>query len=298
VSLIAIATCVGVDPDPSSPFRGDNVDPDSPFLLAALDELGLQGELAVWDDHGVEWDRFDLTVVRSTWDYSGRRDEFLDWARKVPRLFNPFDALDYSSDKHYLADLGAAGHRIVPSFFCDVGERPVFPTGDFVVKPCVGAGSIDAERYGADELERARDHVRTLHERGRDVLIQPYVASVDESGERALVFIDGAFSHAVTKRAMLNTPGPERNALFRLEQLQSAHAEEEALVFATRVLGDLEWRDLLYARVDLVQADHGWALMELELVEPSLFLQFDEQAPRRLARGIARRLGDLANPGT
>ena len=294
MSLIGVATCAGVDADPSSPFRGDTVDPDSPLLLAALAELGLSGELCVWDDAKVDWDRFDLTVVRSTWDYSGRRDEFLRWARGVPRLFNPYDVLEYSSDKHYLADIGAAGHRIVPSFFCDVGASPVFPTGDFVVKPCVGAGSIDAARYGADELDQAREHVRDLHERGRDVLIQPYVTSVDETGERALVFIDGAFSHAMTKGPMLNTPVDERGPLFRLEQMNSAQAEEDALDFAARVLAALEWRDLLYARVDLV-ADHGWALMELELVEPSLFLQFEPAAAKRLARAIDRRRESLVS---
>ncbi|MFZ1063606.1 MAG: hypothetical protein WAN30_09080 [Acidimicrobiales bacterium] len=290
MSLVGVATCAGVDADPNSRFRGDQVDPDSPLLLAALAERGHVGELAIWDDERVDWDRYDLTVVRSTWDYAGRRAEFLEWARGVARIVNPYDALEYSSDKHYLADLGAAGHRIVPSYFCDVGDSPIFPSGDFVVKPCVGAGSIDAERYGPDQWALANAHVASLHERGRDVLIQPYVGSVDESGERALVYIDGEFSHAMTKGAMLNTPAPERDALFRLEVLRRAQGEIDARQFAERVLADLEWRDLLYARVDLVEDEGGWALMELELVEPSLFLQFEPDAATRLARGIARRL--------
>lgn len=290
MSVIGIASCAGVDTNPSSRFVGANVDPDSPFLIDALNSLGLSAELAVWDDQSVDWDRFDLTVVRSTWDYSSRRDEFLSWAKSVPRLLNRYDVLEYSSDKHYLEDLGAAGHRIVPSFFCDVGEAPFFPSGDFVVKPCVGAGSVDAARYGPELLDDARAHVRRLHEAWRDVLIQPYESSVDEKGELALVFIDGVFSHAVTKGAMLNTPASERDALFRLEQLSSAHVESDALVFGERVLGDLEWDDLLYARVDLVRTESGWALMELELVEPSLFLQFNEGAALRLASAIARRL--------
>jgi hypothetical protein len=290
VSLIGVATCAGVDANPNSRFQGPYVDPDSPFLLDALREVGLEGELAVWDDASVDWDRFALTVVRSTWDYTPRRDDFLTWARGVSRLCNPYDVLEYSSDKHYLEDLGAAGLRIVPSIFCDVGDQPVFPRGDFVVKPCVGAGSIDAERYSTDQLEEARAHVRRLHDVRRDVLIQPYVASVDEVGERALVFIDGSFSHAMIKGAMLNTPAPERDALFRIEQMKVARADEHAVAFAQRVLDALEWRDLLYARVDVVRTDSGWALMELELVEPSLFLQFDDDAASRLASGIAARL--------
>ncbi len=290
MSLIGIATCAGVDTNPASRFVGANVDPDSPYLLDALAQGGLTAELVVWDDPSIDWERFDLTVVRSTWDYSSRRDEFLSWAKGVPRLLNPYDVLEYSSDKHYLEDLGAAGHRVVPSFFCDVGETPIFPSGDFVVKPCVGAGSIEAARYGPDQLEDAREHVRRLHEAWRDVLIQPYETSVDEKGERALVFIDGEFSHAMTKGAMLNTPASERDSLFRLEQLSPAQVEHDALQFGQRVLGDLEWDDLLYARVDIVRTESGWALMELELVEPSLFLQFNEGAPERLASAVARRL--------
>ena len=79
----------------------------------------------------------------------------------------------------------------MPSTFCDVGAEPVFPTGRFVVKPTVGAGSIDAEEYANADHERAREHVRRLHASGRDVVIQPYVSSIDDDGERALVFIDG-----------------------------------------------------------------------------------------------------------
>ena len=94
---------------------------------------------------------------------------------------------------------------IVPSTFCDVGGEPVFPDGRFVVKPTVGAGSIDAEKYAPGEHDRAGAHVRALHAAGRDAMIQPYVSSIDEDGERALVFIDGEFSHAMTKGAMLNT---------------------------------------------------------------------------------------------
>ncbi len=293
MNRVAIATCRGLDTDPSSRFQGANVDPDSPFLLRALAEVGLRGELCVWDDLEVRWDDYALVVVRSTWDYSSRHKDFLDWARGVARLLNPFEVLEYSSDKHYLEDLGRAGHRIVPSIFCDVGHVASFPSGDFVVKPCVGAGSIDAERYRAHQMLEASEHVRRLHAMGRDVLIQPYVASVDEVGERALVFIDGEFSHAMTKGAMLDRPAPERDALFRIEQMSVAQGEPDAVAFATRILRDLDFADLLYARVDVVRADTGWALMELELVEPSLFLQFNELAPQRLATGIAKRVASL-----
>jgi glutathione synthase/RimK-type ligase-like ATP-grasp enzyme len=279
VSRVAVATCAGVD-----------VDSDSPRLLDALAREGLEARLCVWDDASVDWDGFDLVVVRSTWDYTSRREQFLSWARGIRRIDNPVSVLEYSSDKHYLADLAARGHQIVPSSFVDVGEQPVFPEGDFVVKPCVGAGSRDAARYRADQHDEARRHVTRLHDEGRDALVQPYVASVDEVGERALVFIDGSFSHAMTKGAMLNTDQLDRNLLYRMEQMSLAEPEPDAVSFASEVLANGGHGHLLYARVDLVRTEAGWAVMELELVEPSLFLGWDEAAAPRLARAIAGRL--------
>ena len=280
MSRVAVATCAG------EPL----VDPDSPLLLAALDAAGVDAELCVWDDERVEWDRFDLVVVRSTWDYASRRGAFLEWASGLARVLNPVQVLAYSSDKHYLDDVARRGHAVVATTFCDVGESPAFPDGDFVVKPCVGAGSIEADRYGRDEHARASAHVARLHDAGRDAMIQPYVASVDTVGERAIVFIDGSFSHALTKGAMLNVAAHERDALFRREQMSLAAVEPDALAAAEAVLDDPRLADLLYARVDLVDDDGVWRLMELELVEPSLFLGYDDRAPSALAEAIGRRL--------
>jgi glutathione synthase/RimK-type ligase-like ATP-grasp enzyme len=166
----------------------------------------------------------------------------------------------------------------------------VFPAGRFVVKPTVGAGSIAAEEYANGDDERAREHVRRLHASGRDVVIQPYVSSIDDDGERALVFIDGRFSHAMTKGAMLTTAPDDRDALFRREQMSVANADADAVAFAEAVLDEELFRGILYARVDLVTVPEGWAIMELELVEPSLFLAYDDHAPRRLAEAIRKRL--------
>jgi glutathione synthase/RimK-type ligase-like ATP-grasp enzyme len=282
---VAIATCRVVD-----------IDPDAPLLLAALAAQGVHGELAAWDDERVDWSSYDLVVIRSTWDYTARRDQFLAWAKALARLENPYPVLEYSSDKHYLADLIARGHRVVPSTFVDVGREAAFPDGDFVVKPCVGAGSMDAERYGAGEHEAALRHVALLHERGRDALVQPYVSSVDEQGERGLVFVDGQFGHAMTKNAMLNTPAPDRHHLFRHEQMSKVDVDPEALRLATDVLADLGFDHLLYARVDLVADDEGWLLMELELVEPSLYLSYDEGTARHLAAAIKRRVDHRSRP--
>jgi glutathione synthase/RimK-type ligase-like ATP-grasp enzyme len=267
-----------------------NRDPDAELLLDALTAVGVEGSMCVWDDPTIDWAQYELTVIRSTWDYTRDIERYLSWARGIERLLNPFPIIEYSNDKHYLADLAARSHRIVPSTFCDVGEVPVFPIGRFVVKPTVGAGSIDAEKYASDDHERASAHVRRLHASGRDAMIQPYVSSVDRDGERALVFIDGRFSHAMTKGAMLNTAADDRDVLFRRRQMSVASAETDAVAFAEAVLDEERFLGILYARVDLVRMSAGWAIMELELVEPSLFLAYHEAAPRRLAHAIRERL--------
>lgn len=278
MNRVATVTCAGID-----------VDPDSPLLLKALADEGIDAHLVVWDDD-VEWASFDLVVIRSTWNYVDRREQFLTWAKGIAHLENPYPVIEYSTDKHYFADLEARGIRIVPSTFCDVGQEPEFPDDDFVVKPCVGAGSIDAERYRAADIDRARRHVKALHEKGRDVLIQPYVESVDVVGERGLIFVDGQYCHAMTKSAMLNTLALDRNSLFRREQMASAVAEDDAIDFAIAVLRELGYDHLLYARVDLVGTSEGWMLMELELAEPSLYLSYDPATAVKLAQAIKQRL--------
>ncbi len=278
---IAIAT---------SDFDDVQFDPDAEILIDALAGVGLEGSMCVWNDPSVSWSDFDLTVIRSTWDYTDDLEGYMSWARGIERLLNPLPVIEYSTDKHYLGDLERRSHRIVPTLFCDVGEEPMFPPGPFVVKPTVGRGSIGADKYGHDERDRALAHVRQLHTDGQDVMIQPYVSSIDHEGERALVFIDGSFSHAMTKAAMLNTAATDRDALFRRKQMSVAVAEPDAVSFGEAVLDEDRFRGLLYARVDLVKMAEGWAIMELELVEPSLFLAYDELAPIRLAAAIRARL--------
>lgn len=155
-----------------------------------------------------------------------------------------------------------------------MGEEPVFPSGDFVVKPAVGAGSIDAERFTAFEGNAARAHVARLHQSGRCAVIQPYVSSIDEHGERALIFFDGELSHAMAKRAHLNVAAEQRDGAFRTRQMSRVPGEPGALLLARELLTG-RFANLAYGRVDLVNTPDGWQLMELELVEPALYLTFD-----------------------
>jgi glutathione synthase/RimK-type ligase-like ATP-grasp enzyme len=275
---VAVVTCAGED-----------VDPDSPTLLAALDAIGVEADLVVWDDPAVNWDRYALSVIRSTWDYVDKYDAFTSWVERTPRLVNDRDAVRFSLDKHYLAVLASRGIDVVDTQFVEVGTSPELQSGEFVVKPAIGAGSMGAERFGPGERDAAVAHVQALHASGRAVLIQPYVESVDTEGELALIYIGGAFSHAMTKGAMLGVTETDRNKLFRMEQMSVATAPPAARATADAVIEAAGFGDLLYARVDLVRTGESFALMELELVEPSLFFYLVPDAAVTLAAAIAAR---------
>ena len=236
---------------------------------------------AVWDDVAVDWGGFDLVVVRSTWDYPGRRDEFLAWAESVPRILNSPDLLRWNTDKRYLSELGVA---TVPTAFLEPGEEFVAPDTPFVVKPSVGAGSIEAARYDAGD-ERANEHVGRLHEGGRTAMVQPFLDAVDHAGEIALHYLGGAFSHAVRKAAMLPRGGDPGEGLFVEERISAAEPSAEELELAEQALDAVpfERKQLLYARVDVLP---GPVVLEVELTEPSLYLGYSEGAAERFADAV------------
>lgn len=288
---IALATCAAYP----------ELDIDDRLLLAPLQELGLQPTIAVWNDPTVQWQDYDLVLIRSTWDYTRHHDEFLEWAIRVApatELVNPLSVLTWSSDKTYLNDLEQAGVNTVPTKFIAPGQAWSFPDGEFVVKPSISAGSRDTFRLSASNHGAGDRVVRSLHDHNRTAMIQPYLHSVDVSAETAMIFIEDHFSHAISKAALLPLDQSEQvfeRGLFLREKISRTQARPEQLDVATAALrcAPSGW---LYARVDLIDDAYGRPLvLELEMVEPSLFLGFHdahEPAPAEvLSRSIASRLG-------
>lgn len=266
--------------------------------MAALTELGLTATVLAWTDEHVDWDAFDATVIRSTWDYTLRRAEFLAWAERVPRLHNPAAVLRGNSDKGYLARLVAAGVPTVPTEFFPPGEPVRLPAGtEFVVKPAVGAGSIGAGRFATGAESAALEHAEMLQALGRTVMVQPYLAEVDTAGETALIFLDGRYSHAICKSAMLVPEARHRldaAELYLTETItarQPSAAEREVAERVHAVLAEEAGQPLLYARIDLLPGPDGPLLLEAELIEPSLFLAYSAGAAERMAAAIAERIG-------
>ncbi|MGD0742757.1 MAG: hypothetical protein ABSA31_05650 [Acidimicrobiales bacterium] len=263
---------------------------DGPAILAALDARGIAATPLVWDEPAIDWSRFDLVVLRTTWDYTERRGAFLDWARSIPRLANPYRVVEWNTDKNYLADLAASGVATIPTTWCRPGEPVELPPGELVVKPSVGAGARHAGRYGPRDKAAARDHVARLLAEGRTVMVQPYLAQIQGPGERGLVYLGDCYSHTITKPAILATRGPYAEG--RLDwnaAVATARPTEQERAFAEAVLDAVPAgrENLLYARVDIVPDEAGNPLLiELEATEPALYLGHAPGSAAKFANAI------------
>ena len=255
------------------------LDDDEPLALAALARTGVSVEVVDWDDPEVDWARFDRVVLRSAWDYPERLAQFLTWLEQVAavsELVNPPGTIRWNLDKRYLVELADAGVPITPTAFVPPGGDATFPAGDVVVKPAVGAGSRDAASYGHDQRDAAAKHVARLHDSGQTVLLQPLLRSVAAEGEWPLVFIEGRFSHAANKRVALPRAGVI-DELFAAET-NTRHIATAAQIAVGQAAVDVASAHVgtpTYARVDMVRDDAGdFCVLELELIEPSLFLRY------------------------
>ncbi|MDT0465949.1 ATP-grasp domain-containing protein [Streptomyces gibsoniae] len=252
-------------------------DGDLPVLVRELTAAGAGADAVYWDDPDVDWATYDLAVIRSTWDYSWRAAEFTAWAErcgKLTRLANPAPVVRWNTDKRYLGELAAAGVPVVPTRYVAPGDPVELPDGEYVVKPTSGAGARFAARYTPEEHDTAIRQFARMHAEGFTAMVQPYVRGIDVAGERALQFFGGRLLHASRKGAVLTpgTPYDERKVAHPgLEPWTPTPAERAV---AERALAAVPGApELLYARVDLVDgADGQPCVMELELVEPNLFL--------------------------
>jgi glutathione synthase/RimK-type ligase-like ATP-grasp enzyme len=282
---VALATCS---------FFPDGDEDDAGLIEA----IGGDVTFAVWDDPAVDWSSYDLVVIRSTWDYQERRDQYLEWAARVgDRLVNPVAVVEWNTDKRYMGELAGAGLPVVPTALVAPGEAFAVPddgASEHVVKPTISAGSRDTARFARGEEERARALVAAIHASGRTAMVQPYVASVDARGETAMLLFDGVFSHAIHKSALLKPGAAPTSEVFAAETIEPREPTDAERAVAQRVAEHAAQRfggPLAYARIDLVEdADGEPMLLELELCEPSLFFGGDPGRVSEFANAIRRRL--------
>jgi hypothetical protein len=270
------------------------VDVDAAPLAAALERAGFDAAVLAWDDPTVDWDQPIPTILRSTWNYALDVAGFLDWIDRVSSvctLWNPREIVHANVHKRYLLELAERGVPVVPTRIVERGATADLPalaaelgTTRVVIKPEVGAGSLGTRVFtipGPPTNPTPHAHLAALTARGA-ALVQPYVASVDGYGERSLVWIDGELSHAIRKAPRF------AGDVERIEGPMPIADDERAV--ADAALAPIADR-ILYGRVDLARDDSGAPMvMELELVEPSLFFARRPGSADRFAAGLHRRL--------
>jgi hypothetical protein len=283
---------------PSAP----EVSADDALAVTALAAYGIEVVAVPWGPAAAKWGSFSAVVLRSCWDYYLRLGAFESWLQSLVRqsvlVINQAPLIFETLDKRYLYRLAAAGLPVVPMRYVpdcsqDMLTEAVreFDCAQWIVKPAVSAGAHATYRgTGSDSNELWPEVAPALA--GRAVLVQPFLASIESFGELSLMYFDGTFSHAVRKQP---APGD-----FRVQAAFSgttclASPDSECIALGTRVLLEPWINRPPFARVDLVQGASGWEIMEVELIEPCLYLGAASAAPQRFAAALARALGRLVH---
>lgn len=288
---VALASCHPFPPVP---------DDEGP-LRDALRARGLAVSEPAWDDAGVDWSAFTACLIRTTWDYMERREEYLAWTRAVSdrtRLFHPPGVVAWNTHKSYLRDLEAAGAPLADSLWLMRGAAPDLATivqergwQTAMIKPLVGATARNTLRAGRDELDAAQSQLSAWLS-VEDMMVQEYLPAVESEGELSVVMIDGRITHGVRK---VPVTGDYRvqDDFGACDELWDPGARERMLArdieaAARRLLGV----DLLYARIDFLRGTSGAVVLnELEVVEPALFFRHEPAAAEALADALLARLG-------
>lgn len=272
---------------------------DDELAVAALRGRGCEIDVVPWERDGVRWCRYDLVVIRSTYNYFEHCDRFVarleEIGRASVRLENPLPVVRWNLNKRYLLSLRDRGVAIVPTLCADTlshegvesaCER--FQTSDLVVKPMLGAGSAGTFRL-SDQAGSPDYDAAVVYFRNRGVMLQPFVANIIDEGEYSLFYFDGDLSHAIVKRPASGDYRVQEEFGGLIRRVDPQPELKRAANRALKAAGVTT----LYARADLVRRPHGngWWLMELELIEPSLYLRMDAGAAERFADAVTHRAG-------
>jgi glutathione synthase/RimK-type ligase-like ATP-grasp enzyme len=269
---------------------------DDRLVIAAFAEQGVEVESVIWSDPDVDWNRFDLALIRSTWDYIDNRDHFLSVLATIVqsgcRLANPLEVVRWNSDKSYLFDLTEWDVPVVPTWAASGADlatlEKVFAGRSWqraVLKPRVGAGAASVTLVPVEEVI---DTVSRLAEQQpeQQFLVQPLIESVLTEGEWSFIYLDGELSHALLKKP---AAGDYRAHGVYGGSVEAAKPRRDDLLQVEEMLGRLPF-DPLYARFDLVRYEARLAIMELELIEPILYFNLFPDGANRLARSALSRV--------
>ena len=264
-------------------------------LLPYLQSKGLDITAEIWDDLQVDWSKYDVALLKTPWDYHQKYEQFQQWLSKIQlqgiRLLNDFDTVRWNMDKHYLAEIAQSGFNVIPTLFLEKGREgdllPLFEklnTAALIIKPCVSAGSKNTIVLRKEEALKQKAAVEALLSEG-DYMAQPLMHEVQE-GEWSFVFFNGSYSHAIIKKPKAGD--------FRVQQVYGGtitpvqpHPSqiEQAAAYVQRFAPNA-----FYARVDGLMVNNKFMLMEIELIEPFLYLSYGEGAVERYYEALKEQL--------
>jgi hypothetical protein len=271
------------------------ISPDDDLAAQVLRELGFEVMASVWDDNRVHWTDFDLVVLRSTWDYHARVLSYRAWlearANDGTRMYNSAQSVLANLDKRYLLELSQHGVQIIPFKYQIQNSRlDLFDwleqSGwqDVVIKPAISASAVGTWRSSLETAKQDQTRFETQLEQ-TDLLIQPFAHEIQTQGEWSLVFFNGEYSHAVLKK-------PDTDD-FRVQKhfggtVRAASPSKALIAHAQAVLA-MSDEIPLYARIDGIERNGEFLLLELEIHEPHLFLGTNPQAANQFAHAIAKK---------
>lgn len=258
-------------------YLADSMEDEEGILLRHLQQAGLNVQREIWTDKKVKWASYDLLLIKSPWDYFEKYTAFCQWLDKVKqlgiRMLNPLSIIKWNSDKHYLNRISTAGFPVIPFAFIEKEEMPLlssfffqFATAKIIVKPCVSGGARHTFTVTPDNLNAMQTQIAQLV-KDEAFVVQPFVKEIVE-GEWSFIFLNGQYSHTVLKKPK---SGDFRVQAYFGGSVQAMEPSSALLQQAEAFVQQFA-KGCLYARVDGVLIKDQLQLMELELIEPYLFL--------------------------
>lgn len=267
------------------------------MLIPDFNAAGYEVETVSWRSTTVNWSDYDHVIVRSPWDYQQAPEAFVSCLEAIEDssavLHNPLSLMKWNIEKTYLKELAEKGVPIVPTMWADTYSSVWFEAqfaalgcDELVIKPALSANSDDTFRIHQSQTGDYHEHLRGLFN-NRLFMVQPFLTSVVEEGEYSLFYFGGAYSHTLLKQPA--------NGDFRVQeehggQLSAFSPTPDMLTVCEAALSAMP-ADYLYARVDLIRVGDDWAIMELELIEPSLYFNIDPASPKRFVDVFVARYG-------
>ena len=280
-------------------YDSDTVESEDDRLLDFLQAKGLNIQKVIWNDPNTNWENYQLAILKSPWDYFDLIEQFHQWLSlledKKVKLLNPIDVVRWNTHKHYLKEIQQAGLKITPSIFLERDEKidfniffEKFQTKKLIVKPCVSGGAKNTFKVTATNAKEIEEKLTDLI-KTEDFIIQPFLPEILESGEWSFIFFNGVYSHALIKQA--------KRGDFRVQpahggSVHPQNPDQKLIETAARYVRQFA-ENCLYARVDGVFVDGDFLLMELELIEPFLFLNTDQQNYERYYKALTKLTEDL-----